>query len=60
MVGERTIRVEAAPKGAREYPGGLYGSDNAGISNDKKGENPFRRKPKVSRVKSFFPGLGGA
>ena len=27
---------------------GAYGSENAGMSNEKKGENPFRRKPKVS------------
>ncbi len=30
-----------------------------GISNDKRGENPLRRKPKVSRVKIVFPGLAG-
>ena len=30
-----------------------------GISNDKGGENPPRRKPKVSRVKLVFPGLAG-
>ena len=27
---------------------GAHRSENAGISNEKKGENPFRRKPKVS------------
>ena len=27
---------------------GLYGSDYAGMSSDKRGENPLRRKPKVS------------
>ncbi len=30
-----------------------------GMSNDKGGENPPRRKPKVSRVKLVFPGLVG-
>ena len=28
--------------------GGAYGSENAGMSNDNAGENPARRKPKVS------------
>ena len=27
---------------------GAVGSENAGMSSDKKGENPFRRKPKDS------------
>ena len=27
---------------------GAYGSENAGMSNDNAGENPARRKPKVS------------
>jgi hypothetical protein len=31
-----------------ERTGGLMGSENAGMSNDKTGENPVRRKPKVS------------
>ncbi len=30
-----------------------------GISNDKESENLSRRKPKGSRVKIVFPGLGG-
>ena len=30
-----------------------------GMSNDKRGENPLRRKSKVSRVKLVFPGLAG-
>ena len=28
--------------------GGACGSENVGMSNDKAGENPVRRKPKVS------------
>ena len=31
-----------------ERSGGLYRSENAGMSSDKEGENPSRRKPKVS------------
>lgn len=38
---------------------GLYRSDYADMSNDKTGEKPVRRKPKVSRVKVIFPGLVG-
>ena len=40
-------------------PAGLLGSDYADMSNDKTGEKPVRRKPKVSRVKVIFPGLVG-
>ena len=31
-----------------ERSGGLYRRENAGISSEKVGENPTRRKPKVS------------
>ena len=41
------------------YPG-VYGKANVGISNDKKGEIPFRRKTKVSRAMSISPGLVGS
>ena len=34
-------------------------SENAGMSNEKAGEIPARRKPKVSWVKLVFPGLVG-
>jgi hypothetical protein len=44
VVGERGQRREA---GARS-PGGLLSGENAGISSEKRGENPLRRKPKVS------------
>jgi hypothetical protein len=33
--------------------------ENAGMSNEKTGEIPVRRKPKVSWVKVIFPGLVG-
>ena len=35
------------------------GSEYAGMSNEKTGEKPVRRKPKVSLVKLIFPGLVG-
>ena len=38
---------------------GLWRSDYADMSNDKTGEKPVRRKPKVSWVKVIFPGLVG-
>ena len=34
---------------------GRDGRENAGMSNEKTGEIPVRRKPKVSRVKSIYP-----
>ena len=37
--------------------GGVLGSDYPGLSNDKCGQNPHRRKDKVSWVKFVFPGL---
>ena len=36
-----------------------YGSENAGMSSDKKGENPFHRKGKVSWARLVLPGLVG-
>ncbi len=36
------------------------GSANASMSNDKRGENPLRRKPKVSYAMVVIVGLGGA
>ena len=43
-VGERSQRGEAIRITGR----GLLVSDHVGMSNDKTGENPVRRKPKVS------------
>jgi hypothetical protein len=34
---------------------GRYTRENAGMSNEKTGEIPVRRKPKVSRVKVICP-----
>ena len=34
---------------------GVLSSENAGVSSDKTGENPVRRKPKVSRGKARPP-----
>ena len=39
---------------------GAYGKANVGISNDKKGKIPFRRKTKVSRAMPIIPGLVGS
>ena len=41
------------------YPG-VYGKANVGISNDKEGKIPSRRKTKVSRAMSISPGLVGS
>jgi hypothetical protein len=54
--------------GERCYPrrsrtvtsGGAIASDYAGMSNDKTGENPVRRKPKVSWGRYIRPGLVGS
>ena len=43
-VGERSLQAEAGPARAC----GLERSVYVGISNEKAGENPARRKPKVS------------
>ena len=39
---------------------GAYGKANVGISNDKEGENPSRRKAKVSRAMPVIPGSVGS
>jgi hypothetical protein len=39
--------------------GGEWGSENADMSNDKAGEIPARRKPKVSWAMLIIPGLAG-
>jgi hypothetical protein len=44
VVGERS----AQRRSRTVRSGGARGSENAGMSNDKAGENPVRRKPKVS------------
>ena len=45
LLGRRAFPVEGS-KTVRTY--GRQGSENAGMSSDKAGENPARRKPKVS------------
>ncbi len=65
--GWRRVRASSAVE-ERSIPGrsmtvrtcGLYGSDHAGISNEKTGEKPVRRKSKGSRVKLICAGLVGA
>ena len=39
---------------------GAYGKANVGISNDKEGKIPSRRKTKVSRAMSIIPGSVGS
>ena len=39
---------------------GVYGKANVGISNDKEGEIPSRRKTTVSRAMSVSPGSVGS
>ena len=55
MVGEYSIRNEA--KGVTHS--GAYGSKNVGTSNRKAGENPARRKIKVSFAMTISEGLVG-
>ena len=55
MVGERSVSRRSGTVRSR---GGIR-SENVGMSNDKTGENPVRRKPKVSWTKVVLPGLGG-
>ena len=56
MVGKRSNSVEA--QAVSEC--GAVGSDNPGMSNDKYGQNPYRRKDKVSWARLVLPGLGGS
>ena len=41
----------------RKTDPGAYGKANVGISNDKRGKIPLRRKSKVSRAMPISPGL---
>ena len=43
-----------------EMDGGALGSENADTSSEKPGENPGRRKPKVSWARFVLPGLAGS
>ena len=56
VVGERNQRVEAGRKRTRR----ALVSENADTSSDKPGENPGRRKPKVSWARFVLPGLAGS
>jgi hypothetical protein len=55
VVGERPWCSEEGP--ARAF--GAPGSENVGISNRKAGENPARRKPKVSFATTIDEGSVG-
>ena len=43
-----------------ETESGALVSENADTSSDKTGENPVRRKPKVSWARFVLPGLAGS
>ncbi len=46
---KRWVDERCTPRRSRTVrSGGARASENAGMSNDKAGENPARRKPKVS------------
>ena len=55
MVEEHSQGIEAEPARIR----GALRRDYAGMSSDKTGEKPVRRKPKVSRGRLIRPGLVG-
>ena len=55
MVEERSWGIEVRPEGLVER----HGSENAGMSNYKVGENPTHRKSKVSWATIIVPGLVG-
>ena len=55
MVGERSKISEAVSTRSS----GDFRSEHAGMSNDKTGENPVRRKPKVSYAMLVIVGLVG-
>ena len=55
VVGERSNQRRSGTVTSR----GAVVSDYAGMSNDKTGENPVRRKPKVSWGREIRPGLVG-
>ena len=55
MVGERSRGIEGIPVRSAGAPRSEY----AGMSNDKMGENPIRRKPKGSYAMLVIVGLVG-
>ena len=57
MVGRRAFQRHRSGKGIDR---GAFGSDNLGMSNDKYGQNPYRRKDKVSWGRFVRPGLVGS
>ena len=52
LVAERSVRAEAIGATRR----GMYRSENVGISSTTAGENPARRKSKVSWATQIDPG----
>ena len=48
------------PRSWRETESGASVSENADTRSEKPGENPGRRKPKVSWARFVLPGLAGS
>ena len=55
----RGRRASSKAQKATVKGGGALGSEDADMSSDKQGENPGRRKPKVSWATFVGPGLVG-
>ena len=53
-------RAYSTLRSRTETDGGALNSENADTSSDKPGENPGRRKPKVSWARFVLPGLAGS
>ena len=53
-------RAYSALRSRTKTDGGALNSENADTSSDKPGENPGRRKPKVSWARFVLPGLAGS
>lgn len=56
MIGRGALRGQRSYSGSS---GGAHASENAGMSSDKTGENPVRRKPKGSPAMFVRRRLGG-
>ena len=57
LSGRRAYSMQRSRTGT---DGGALNSENADTSSDKPGENPGRRKPKVSWARFVLPGLAGS
>ena len=57
IIGRRAFQRRRRLRGTEV---GVVGSENLGMSNDKYGKNPYRRKDKVSWGRFVRPGLVGS